>query len=100
MKKQAIALLLTAVMAVGGVLAQGGAKKSAVDEPAEKYFDPVSGIPCQDCVEVEPQTCQTNVTDFPCMCEATAGSQTGNPVQAHLENAVSESCTPLYRSIQ
>ncbi|WP_262245734.1 hypothetical protein [Parapedobacter soli] len=100
-RKQLIALVLAAVVSVGGVVAQGVIQKpSAVDEPVRKYFDPEAGIPCQDCVEEEEQTCQTNVTDFPCMCEATAGSQSGNLVQAHLENVASESCVALYRSIQ
>jgi|SRR5690606_15215742 len=100
-RKQLIALLLATVVSVGGVVAQVVASKPSVaNEPVEKYLDPQTGIPCQDCAEVEAQTCQTNVTDFPCMCEATAGSQTGNLVQAHLENVESEACIPLYRSLQ
>lgn len=97
MRKQTIVLLLTAVMAVGGVLAQGVKMKPAVDEPAEKYFDPANPTePCQDCMEEVEQSCQTTETPFPCICRATSGSENTNLVQAHLEVS-STSCVALYQ---
>ncbi|WP_325639771.1 hypothetical protein [Parapedobacter sp.] len=90
------------MVSVGGVVAQAVTQKSsAVNEPVINYFDPTAEEePCESCEEVTSQSCQTNETDFPCLCKATSGSETGNMVQAHLDDNQSSECTPLYRSIQ
>lgn len=96
-RKQLIALLLAVLVSVGGVVAHGAAlKPSAVDEPAEKYFDPATPLDqCQDCIEEEEQNCQPAPDGDPCMCVATSGSQITQNVHAHQLDG--DECVPLYR---